>query len=126
MSRKRIKTSLYLADREAGMTYREIAEKYGVSHQCVAQCCAQTTKGFRPYTESQVAFPYLRKWLNENKVTRAEFIRRMGKVPYSTEITRLSIWFRGDADPSKLQIDRMLAVTGLTYEELFWEGDENA
>ena len=114
------KTRLYMEAREAGMTYREIAEKYGVSHQCVAQSCAQGGSRFRAHTESDVVFPILRRWLNQNKVSRAEFVRRMGKIPNSGEITKLSKWLKGECAPSKMQIDRMLAVTGLTYEQFFF------
>ena len=63
------KTDLYLADRAEGMSLREIAQKYGVSHQAVAQVCSKYMPGrFVPYSSEQVVYPDLRRWLNENKV----------------------------------------------------------
>jgi hypothetical protein len=120
---KQNRTSLYIADRDAGMKYRDIAAKYGVSYQAVAQVCARNGKGavarFRPYTAEEVIYPNLRQWLNENKVSRSEFMRRLGKVQSGKERSYISHWFRGHHSPTKKVIDNMLAVTGLTYEQLF-------
>ena len=39
---KHPKTDMYRRDRDSGMTYRQIAAKYGVSYQCVADTGATT------------------------------------------------------------------------------------
>lgn len=114
------KADLYLAERAKGLTYRQIADKYGVSHQTVAMACAQYAPGhFRPFNSKQVIYPNLRKWLNDNKVCKSEFLRRMGKVGYGESVQTLGDWFRGRSYPTKQNIDLILAVTGLTYEKLF-------
>lgn len=127
MADKQLRADIYMADRNKGMTYKEIAKKHGVSHQAVAQVCAKRSPGhFKPYTQEEVVYPNLRMWLNENKVSRTEFIRRIGWETNASASAQVSGWFRGCRFPTKKIIDRFLAVTGLTYEELFWEGDENA
>jgi uncharacterized protein YjcR len=50
---KQTRASLYIEDRNAGMKYKEIAEKYGVSYQAVSQVCAKR-KGVCVYC----------KWIN--------------------------------------------------------------
>lgn len=115
------RTDMYIADRNAGMKYRDIAGKYGVTYQAVAQACASrgSDAQFKAYAEKEVIYPYLRQWLNENKVSRSEFMRRLGVIPSGNERSYIGRWFRGINDPSKRIIDKMLTVTGLTYEQLF-------
>ena len=119
MVRKHPKSDMYMADRDAGMTYREIAEKHGVSYQAVAQCCGRQGPYFKAYTEEEVVYPGLRKWLNENRVTRSEFIRRMGNIGSGTMVSRIGKHFRGENLPTKKTIDSFIEVTGMTYEQLF-------
>lgn len=118
---KQTRASLYISERNAGMKYKEIAEKYGVTYQAVAQACAQkgSDAKFRSYTEKEVVYPYLRQWLNENKVSRSEFMRRLGSSPSGRERGYITHWFRGTYAPTKKIIDKMLAATGLKYEQLF-------
>ena len=109
-----------MAERQNGKTYRQIAQKYGVTPQAVAAACAIHAPGhFKPYTEKEVVYPKLRKWLNDNEVSRNEFARRMGLTPYAKNCYRVSDYFRGRNYPLKETIDKMLRVTGLSYEELF-------
>lgn len=118
------KADLYMAERDAGLTYAEIAAKCGVTAQCVAQSCARYGAGhFKPYTMDEVVYPNLRKWLNDNKVTRREFIRRMGNVAGANQQSQLSAIFRGDRFPIKKTMDKFIKITGLTYEQLFATDD---
>lgn len=122
---KHPKADLYRADRDAGMKYKDIAAKHGVCYQTVAQACASFCRArFTEHKPESVVYPNLRRWMNDNKITKAEFVRRMGKVPRSETLAPLSDWLRGDYYPSKKNIDKMLAVTGLTYEELFATEEE--
>ena len=78
MSRAKM-ANIYRAERENGLKYREIAEKYGVTVQRVAQACGK----FNPYrfafvTEKGCIYAGLRNWMNENKVSNNELCRRLG------------------------------------------------
>lgn len=119
------KADLYRKDREAGLTYQQIGDKYGVTAQAVANVCSKTDGDqFRGWTKRQCIYPNLRRWLNENRVNMAEFLRRLDLIPTNGMQDRYRSYFRGMTYPKKQQIDRMLAVTGLTYEKL-WEVEEN-
>lgn len=127
--RNRPKHELYLEDREKGMTYREIAKKHGVSYQAVAASVGRyAPHQFRPFTGKGCVYPNLRKWLNDNEVSRAELLRRMGMVPGGKPIATLSSYLKGECYPRKEYIDDLLRVTGLTYEKLFTreEGHEKS
>lgn len=111
------KTDLYMADRARGLTYREIGEKYGVSGQSVYTCCAK--QGAMP--KKVISFkgciwPNLRRWLNEDRGRAERFFLAMKGT------TILDI-LKGIRQPKKDVIDRMIAITGMTYEELFREED---
>lgn len=116
------RSDMYRRDRESGMTLQEIAKKPGVSHQAVAMACSKfNVSYFRPVSEKQCIYPGLRAWMNENKVGQAELIRRMGKGIGGRTSERIRCILRGNHDPKKNEIDLMLKVTGLTYEEMFKE-----
>lgn len=117
------KAELYRAEREKGKTYRQIAEEFGVSYQRVAEACSGAgMQCFCPYTEKRCIYPHLRRWLNDNRVGLSEFVERMGYVSCSRTNDRVRDCLRGRYYPTKKMIDKMIAVTGLTYEELFKEG----
>ena len=112
----------YREDRENGLTYREIAQKYGVSHQCVAQACAkQNPKQFQFHKESKFAYPNIRKWLNDNKVSVPELVRRTGLANCAGNFYRMRSILKGETEPRKSTIDKLIAITGMPYEVLFSE-----
>ena len=110
--------------REQGLKHREIAEVFGVSRQYVADVCGKCDPAhFIPIGEDCI-YPNLRKWMNENKIPRKEFVKRMGLTHNSSNIERLGKCIRGEYQPPKPYIDKMLEVTGMTYETLFAEVDD--
>ena len=115
------KEKIYL--RKQGLTHKEIAEKLGVSRQTVSQILAiYDPSHFRSFTENGCIYKGLREWLNKNKVSRTELIRRTGCLPHTSSIQRLSYCLRGEREFRKGEIDDILAVTGLTYEQAFEVG----
>ena len=104
------------------MTLQEIAKKHGVTHQCVAMAvCKYNISYFRPVTQKQCIYPNIRKWMNDNKVSQAEIIRRMGVEVGGGTSTKFRAWLRGENEPRKRDIDMLLKITGMTYEEMFRE-----
>lgn len=122
--RKHPKRDLYRAERDKGKTYREIAEMYGVTYQAVCNACGkQNYDRFRAWTKDRCIYPNLRNWLNENRVSAKEFLRRMDLTSGGNTELAFRTYFKGENYPKKQTIDKMLAVTGLTYEQM-WEADD--
>lgn len=107
--------------RAEGLTYREIAERYGCSEQNVSQVLSvENKKRFHYFSEKSVIYNGLREWLNENKVSVSELIRRkygyhIGGEAHYYMTARLSGKTRLNMD----DIEFFLRMTGKTYEELF-------
>lgn len=106
--------------RAQGLKYKEIGERLGVSAQYVAVVCGKGDQAYYRPVGDECVYPNLRKWMNKNKVSRREFLRRMGLTAHTGNYERLTSYLRGETEPRKAYIDKMLEVTGLTYEELFY------
>jgi hypothetical protein len=115
-------TKKYLEARDSGLTYAEIAEKFGVSKQRVHQVCGkhQPSK-FQFISEAGCIYPNWRKWMNENKVSKMELARRMGyEAAPNAAATRMRQYMMGGGGMRKPYIDKLLEATGLPYEVLFY------
>lgn len=109
-----------LADRDAGMIYRDIAEKHGISSQYVGRICGKYNPNkFRYITEVGCVYPNWRAWMNRNKVSGFELLRRMEVETSTNNSVRLHSYMRGERSPRKQYIDKLLDVTGMSYECLF-------
>lgn len=103
-----------------GYTHQQIADICGTSRQYVHMILGNYGPGhFKRADDKQIIYPKLRKWFNDNRMTYAEIIRRMGLYYVTKTISRIRGWFAGRAFPDKEHIDILLHVTGLTYEQLF-------
>lgn len=97
-----------------GHTMQEVGEKFGVSRQRIQMLFPAVGRcGGRNYV-----YPNITKWMIENRMSGAELAKLVG-----VSASQVSSWFRGLHDPRKCFIDRILAVTGMTYEEAFYEDD---
>lgn len=113
-----------MAMREQGLKHREIAAAFGVSRQYVAFVCGKCDPAYFVPIGDECVYPNLRKWMNKNKVSRSEFLRRMGITTGADNQERLNKTIRGEFQPRKKYIDKMLQVTGLKYETLFAEVED--
>jgi hypothetical protein len=109
------------------MTYKEVADKHGVSPQYVSVVCGKYNPDkFRYITEVGCVYPNWREWMNRNKVSGFELLRRMGFEIGTNNSARLHSYMRGETSPRKHYIDKLLEITGMSYECLFseelWEG----
>lgn len=101
-----------------GLNYRQIAEVVGCSRRHVSSILRGTViRNFRPITNC--IWPGLARWMNENECSKTELLRKMGGNPWDCTLKRLSSWMQGEYDPPKREIDKILKVTGMTYEECF-------
>lgn len=103
-----------------GYNRKQIAEAVGVTRQRVYQILGTAEKGFfKPITEQGCIYPNWRKWMNDNKVSVPAFSRLMGMDSASRDYGLIKRWMRGDNFPLKFNIDKIIEITGLSYEELF-------
>ena len=114
---KHPKADLYMADRAKGMTYRQIADKYGVTYQSVHATVCSVDGAYRTVISSRgCIYPNLRAWLNKDRRRRDRFFEAMKGCSIRDIMN-------GTRMPKKPTIDKMIALTGMTYEELFQEDD---
>jgi hypothetical protein len=106
------------------MTYKEIAEKFGVTNQYVAQTCSKSKRGkFKAYTEKECVYYGLRDWLNRNCLKRSDIARILKGVPFpgGDWYTTINSRMRGESEFKQGEIERFLDASGLTYEQMFRE-----
>lgn len=117
---KQSKADLYREERENGLNYQQIADKYGVSKQCVAQACGKQDIFHFQYNNTCV-YPGLRKWINDNKISTSELVRLMGMTAYGQNCANLRNRLNGETELKKSDIDKLIEITGMTYDKLFRE-----
>jgi len=110
--------------RDEGLTYDEISRRFGISKQRVHQIIGKSnTSLFRPITPKMCVYDGIRLWMNKNKISTAELVRRIygrtGGEAYEMTRRRLT----GINELTKTYIDKILSITNLTYEEAFKRSD---
>lgn len=103
--------------RLSGMTYRDIAEKYGISVQRVQQIAGSVCY-FRPVSEKDCIYKGIRDWLNANRYSRTYLVRLMYGDTHAMLQEKVSNVLKG-SNCTKKMIDKLLEVTGLPYEVAF-------
>lgn len=117
----------FSALRKQGLTYRQIADRYGCSHQNVAKILAtRSLARFRGYDEKECVYPGLRTWLNESKTCRVEIINILdgSRNPNTARRKKLREQLRGHCGFTQSDIEKLLSASGLTYEQLFHGADK--
>lgn len=109
--------------REENLTYQEIANEMGVSKQYIAQIMREDvkTKHFHVWKCSRLPYPALVDWLNEHQMTPFQLAREMGYVVGAANNTARIISDIKEGKIKKARIDRLISLTGLSYEVLFEE-----
>ncbi len=96
-----------------GCTYAEVGKKLGYSQQHIQQMFPGITErglGRRP----RGIYPNIERWIKENRLTRAAFGKKLGCCDQTTVH-----YLNGKRQPDKETIDKILSLTGMTYEEAF-------
>ena len=106
--------------RDSGKTYQEIAEKFNISKQRVYQIIGSNgPKFFRHITATGCIYNGVRQWMNDNKVSITEMTRRLYGNYSPVNFNRVRNKLNGSASITKKYIDKILEITGLTYEVAF-------
>lgn len=99
-----------------GATYTECASKFGVSRQYVHQLFPQMRGCSVERRIEKYKYKNLAKWIYGNGYNLSTF-----SAAINTYAPHFNNMMLGHHDPSKKVIDKILDVTGMTYEEAFSE-----
>lgn len=99
-----------------GSSLREIADKFGVSMERIRQIVPPTEgkTWSKDGMWSRCVYPGIGQWLFENRCSYAKLAELIG-APQSS----VSRWMNGINKLNKPTIDKILDVTGMTYEQAF-------
>lgn len=107
------------AKADDGMTYQQIADAHGISRQRVAQILGRCSPNRHRPGRTYSIYPGVDRWMHENKMTYTEVARRLGYAVAPGTLSRINRIFTGVSEMSKSDIDKLISLTGKTYEELF-------
>lgn len=105
-----------------GVSVEKIAENYGISRQRVYQLIETKRSYITTVNEKQCIYPSLRNWLNFSRINICGLTRMIYGDAQEHKITVVASALRG-GNCTKKTIDKILKVSGLTYEEAFGKGD---
>jgi hypothetical protein len=104
--------------RYSGATYQEIGDSLGVSHQRAYQLVNCQYRG-RFKRIKDCIYPNLKNWMNENRIGKGDLVVLMGFTRQPENQHRLTRIMKGQQNPNKEWIDRLIKATGIPYEKLF-------
>lgn len=93
-----------------GKTLQYIADQFGVTREYIRQI----TPGAGPRQRSNYVFPNIAKWLVDNGIYNYEFAEKI-----NASGNAFGSWMLGKKCPSLYHIEKILEVTGMTFEEAF-------
>lgn len=105
-----------------GATLQSIADHFEVSLEWIRQIVPPiegktwSLEGMR----NRCVYPGIAQWLYENRCTYAKLAELIGAPQAS-----VSRWMNGVHKPNKPTIDKILKVTGMTYEQAFGEEESS-
>lgn len=106
-----------------GYTYQSIANEFGVTKQYISSLFGRKLYNAKLYDE--IIYPNITKWMEENKVTvRSLSIELYSEQSPNVAQTKLSKKLKGERKFTIDDIDKILKITGMKYEEAF-ERKEN-
>lgn len=112
-----------IVEKSLGMTWNEIGAKRGITRQRAHAIVKSYKKRYEVRnikSIEKIIFPNLKDWLYKNSTTVVELAEKTG-IQYSTVMKN----FDGTTVMSKTTIDKILELTGETYEYIFQTDDEN-
>lgn len=110
-----------------GMTFEEVAKEFGVTREYIRQICYTPRKHSRRGKDFCCVYPGLKKWMREHQYSVSRLATEIGIQKSSVAWTgKLS----GKRNITVKEAKKILAITGLTFEETFGEevvlgGDSN-
>lgn len=104
-----------------GLSLQEIADHFGVSKQYIQQMLpTEQLRSRRRNFIRKPAYPNLEAWLFKRGISNKDFAEML-----EVSAGKVGRIVSGEQGISKSTIDKILAVTGMTYEEAFAKEDSN-
>ena len=97
-----------------GSSFQEIANRFGVSRQCIQQCLNGLCERTPRRNLDTIIYPAIKNYMKENRLSFNGFSHSCG-ISLGSIVGGLC----GKNEISKRVIDAILDVTGMTYEEAF-------
>ncbi len=105
-----------------GYTLQQIADKYGVTRQCIQQKLSVIAGNEKPRTkgiDEKIVFPNLAKWISENQVVKYKLYQMIGGSNNNKNTQIINKKLYGESEFSMSEIKKLLEITGQTFEYLF-------
>lgn len=102
--------------RKDGYTMQEIADEMGVNQRTISLYVPKEERCQARNRVDNYIYPNINKWLIDNRMSMIKFAREVG-ITKST----MSNYLAGLSEPRKSIIDKILEITGMSYEECFRE-----
>lgn len=109
-----------------GSTIQQIADKYGVTKQCVQQQLSIIAGNAKPRPrgiDERVIYPNLAKWIVDNRIAKYKLSEMIGMKIKCTDSIRKKLY--GERDFTITEIKKIIEITGYTFEYIFAEKENN-
>lgn len=106
--------------RKDGMSYQEIADRFGVSRQAINALFRDGKRTDQKQKNTHlIKYIGIKKYLETNRIS-------IGKFSKMCRVDNTTMWrnITGQTDMLKRNIDKILLVTGMTYEQAFKEDEK--
>lgn len=103
-----------------GCTYQEIADKYGITRQCVQQSIANITGSERTIRQSSLdkcIYPNIRKWMIDDNISMIKLSKICGLSETNVGVIRMKLC--GERQFRMSEIKSLLKESGKTFEYMF-------
>ena len=110
--------------RREGLSYIEIAVALDCTIYDIHIAVGHVAGGafLRAFTPERCVYSGIREWLNNNKMSLRQLCEHMDTIVTGATLNRVRDMLRGTRELRKSDIDRLMEITGLTYEQAFLEG----
>lgn len=96
-----------------GVSIQEIADHFGVTREYIRQITPTiNTLAVRRKKLDSYIYPNISRWMKENRVCASKLAKTIGISPVT-----VSNMLSGRVNTTKSTIDKVLEVTGMTYEQ---------
>lgn len=105
-----------------GISIQEIADNFGVTREYIRKITPKiSTKSVRSKNLELYIYPNISRWMQKNRVCASKLSKMIG-----TSASTVTNMLNGSVSTTKRIIDKVLEVTGMTYEEAFCVSNENS